>query len=62
MTEKRKSSRAGRKSQGKLRKRMVIWLDDGTAKMAVKMGDGDLSLGIRRAVALTALRQHRPPT
>jgi len=61
MTKKKKSSRAGRKSSSKSLKHIVVSLDDATAKMALDLGDGDLSLGIRRAVALTSLRQYRPP-
>ena len=59
--KKNKSSRSDRKSNGKSLKRMVVSLDDATAKMALKLGGGYLSLGIRRALALTTLRQHGPP-
>jgi hypothetical protein len=61
MTKKQKSLRAGKKSSGESLKRIVVSLDDPTAKMALALGDGDLSLGIRRAVALISLRQHRQP-
>ena len=55
--EKKKSCRLDRKANSKSLKQMVVSLDDATAKTAVKLGGGDLSLGIRRAVALTSLRQ-----
>jgi len=60
--KKKKSSRSDKKSNGKSLKRMVVSLDDATAKMALKLGGGDLSLGIRRALALTSLRRNGPVT
>jgi len=57
MTKKKKSNRVGKKSSGKSLKEIVVSLDDATVKMALKLGDGDLSLGIRRAVALISLRE-----
>jgi len=41
-----------RKSKTKLLRRVEVSLDGATITMAVKLGDGDLSLGIRRAVIL----------
>jgi hypothetical protein len=56
-TKKKKSIREGRKSNGKPLKHIEVLLDGATVKMALKLGDGDLSLGIRRAVVLAGMRQ-----
>jgi hypothetical protein len=34
-----------------------VSLDDLEIKLAVKLGDGDLTLGIRRAVVIASMRQ-----
>ena len=39
-------------------KRIEVSLDRATIAMALKLGDGDLSLGIRRAVVLASKGQH----
>jgi hypothetical protein len=55
MTKKKKSNNEGERKFQSL-KSLKVALDGTTVKMAVNLGDGDLSLGIRRAVALASLR------
>jgi len=50
MTKKKKSSREDKKLSVNPLKRHSLSLDDATVKMALNLGDGDLSLGVRRAV------------
>jgi hypothetical protein len=57
MAKKKSSSREGKKCSVQLLKKLSVSLDGATVKMALNLGDGDLSLGIRRAVALASLRQ-----
>ena len=47
----------GKKRSVQTLKRLSVSLDGATVEMAVNLGDGDLSLGIRRAVALASLGQ-----
>jgi hypothetical protein len=56
-TRKRKSIPEGKKSNAQPLKHIEVLLDGATVKMALKLGDGDLSLGIRRAVVLASIRQ-----
>ena len=58
MAKKKSSSRAGKKRRVQPLKRLSVSLDGATVKMALNLGDGDLSLGIRRAVVLASLRQN----
>jgi hypothetical protein len=44
------------KSTAKRLKRLEVSLDGATIKMALNLGDGDLSLGVRRAVVLASKR------
>ena len=57
MRKKTKRNRQNTNSSAQPLKRMEISLDGATIKMAVKLGDGDLSLGIRRAVVLATMRR-----
>ena len=49
--------RRSNKARAEPLKSVNVSLDTATIKMAVKLGRGDLSLGIRRAVALRMIRQ-----
>jgi hypothetical protein len=55
MTKKKKSNNEGKHKLQSLRS-INVALDGTTVRMAVNLGDGDLSLGLRRAVALAGLR------
>jgi len=57
MRKKRKRNRQNTNSSAQPLKRMEVSLDGATIKMAVKLGEGDLSLGIRRAVVLATMRR-----
>jgi hypothetical protein len=57
MIKKKKSSRESKKSSVPTLKHVNVSLDGATVKMAIKLGGGDLSLGIRRAVTLASMRQ-----
>ena len=57
MRKKTKRNRQNTNSSAQPLKRMEVSLDSATIKMAVKLGDGDLSLGIRRAVVLATMRR-----
>jgi hypothetical protein len=57
MIKAKKSSRVGKKYSVRPLKHVDVSLDGATVKMALKLGGGDLSLGIRRAVILAAMRQ-----
>jgi hypothetical protein len=59
MTTNKKPNRVSRKSSGRSLKHIVVSLDDATVRMALKLGDGELSLGIRRAVVLACIRQSK---
>jgi len=50
--KRKKSSPAGKKLY-----RLQVSLDNLEVKMALQLGDGDLCLGIRRALVLGSLRQ-----
>jgi hypothetical protein len=56
MIRKTKPRRLG-KNSGKPFKTVRLVLDSTTFKMAVTLGNGDVSLGIRRAVAIASLRR-----
>ena len=55
--KKRKSSPRGKKVAVQPLKLLEVSLDSLEIEMALKLGDGDLSLGIRRAVVLAGMRQ-----
>ena len=52
-----KSNRKGKKASVQPPKHLEVSLDALEFKMALKLGNGDLSLGIRRAVVLASIRQ-----
>lgn len=54
---KKKSGRRGKKVSIQSLKRLEVSLDGLEIKMALKLGDGDLSLGIRRAVIFASMGQ-----
>jgi hypothetical protein len=56
-TTKKQSSHKGKKSSFQPLKHLEVSLDQLEVKMALKLGDGDLTLGIRRAVILASMRQ-----
>lgn len=55
--KKKKSSPRGKKVAVQPLKLLEVSLDSLEIEMALKLGDGDLSLGIRRAVVLAGMRQ-----
>jgi hypothetical protein len=56
-TNKKTSSRSGKKASVRPLTHVEVPLDDLEIKLAVKLGDGDLTLGIRRAVVFASMRQ-----
>lgn len=56
-TNKKKSSHSGKKASVSPLTHVEVPLDDLEMKLAVKLGDGDLTLGIRRAVVFVSMRQ-----
>jgi hypothetical protein len=54
--KKKKFSRKGKGSNVKPLKHLLVSLDGLEVKMALKLGDGDLTLGIRRAVIFASMR------
>ena len=56
ITKKKNSSRKGKKSSVQPLKHVEAFLDGATVQMAIKLGGGDLSLGLRRAVVIATLR------
>jgi hypothetical protein len=55
--KKKKSCRAGKKSNVLPLKHIEVSLDGLEVELAVKLGDGDLTLGIRRAIVLASMRR-----
>jgi hypothetical protein len=55
--KKKKSCRGGKKSNVQLLKHIEVSLDSLEVELALRLGDGDLTLGIRRAVILASMRQ-----
>ena len=55
--KKKKSSLLGKKVAVQPLKLLEVSLDSLEIEMALELGDGDLSLGIRRAVVLAGMRQ-----
>ena len=53
---KRTFFRSGNTASIKHLRRVKVPLDDLEIKLAVKLGDGDLTLGIRRAVVFASMR------
>jgi hypothetical protein len=53
----RQLSAKGKKSSAQPLKHVEVALDRIEVKLALILGDGDLSLGIRRAVVLAVMRQ-----
>ena len=54
---KKNESSAGKKSNVEPLKPIKVSLDGLEVKLALRLGDGDLTLGIRRAVVLAGMRQ-----
>lgn len=55
--EKKRSSSGGKKSNVQPLKHIDVSLDGLEVKLALILGDGDLTLGIRRAVVLASMRR-----
>jgi hypothetical protein len=56
-TKKKKSGGGGKKSNVQPLKHIEVSLDGLEVELALRLGDGDLTLGIRRAVVLVSMRQ-----
>ena len=56
-TKKKKSCAGGKKSSAKPLKHVEVSLDGLEVELALRLGDGDLTLGIRRAIVLASMRQ-----
>jgi hypothetical protein len=58
VTRKKKKSGGGcKKSNVQPLKRIEVSLDGLEVELALRLGDGDLTLGIRRAIVLASMRQ-----
>jgi hypothetical protein len=55
--KKKKSCRGGKKSNVQPLKHIKVSLDSLEVELALRLGDGDLTLGIRRAIVLASMRQ-----
>jgi hypothetical protein len=55
--KKKKSCGGGKQSNGKPLKDIEVSLDSLEVELALSLGDGDLKLGIRRAIVLARMRQ-----
>lgn len=55
--KKKKSGGGGKRCNVQPLKRIEVLLDALELKLAVKLGEGDLTLGIRRALILAGMRQ-----
>ena len=55
--KKKKFSVGNKKSTLQPLKHIEVSLDDLEIRLAAKLGDGDLTLGIRRAVVIASMRQ-----
>jgi hypothetical protein len=55
--KKKKSGGGGKKCNFQPLKQIEVLLDALELKLALGLGDGDLTLGIRRALVLTGMRQ-----
>jgi hypothetical protein len=55
--KKKKSCGGGKKSKVQLLKHIEVSLDSLEVELALRLGDGDLTLGIRRAIVLASMRQ-----
>ena len=55
--EKKKSGGGGKRCNVQPLKQIEVLLDALELKLAVKLGEGDLTLGIRRALILAGMRQ-----
>jgi hypothetical protein len=57
VTRKKKSCGGAKKSNIKLLKHIEVSLDGLEVELALRLGDGDLRLGIRRAIIFASMRQ-----
>jgi hypothetical protein len=55
--KKKKSCGEGKKSNVKPLKHIEVSLDSLEIELALRLGDGDLTLGIRRAIIFASMRQ-----
>jgi hypothetical protein len=55
--KKKKSCRGGKKSAIQPLKHIEVSLDRLEVELALRLGDGDLALGIRRAIIFASIRQ-----
>jgi hypothetical protein len=55
--KKKKSCGGGKKSKVPPLKRIEVLLDGLEVELALTLGDGDLTLGIRRAIIFASMRQ-----
>jgi hypothetical protein len=55
--KKKKSGGGGKKSNVQPLKHIEVSLDSLEVELALRLGDGDLTLGIRRAIVLASMRQ-----
>lgn len=56
-TRKKKFCAGGKKSKAQPLKHVEVSLDALEVEAALRLGDGDLTLGIRRAIILASMRQ-----
>ena len=57
MRKKKKPCRGGKKSKVQPLKQIEVSLDGLEVELALRLGEGDLRLGIRRAIVLASIRQ-----
>jgi hypothetical protein len=57
MRKKKKSGAGGKKSNAQPLKHVDVSLSRLEIELALRLGDGDLMLGIRRAIILASMRQ-----
>jgi hypothetical protein len=57
VTRKKKSCGGGKKSKVQPLRRIEVSLDGLEVELALRLGDGDLTFGIRRAIVLASMRQ-----
>jgi hypothetical protein len=57
VTKKKKSCGGGKKPKRPTLKHIEVSLDSLELELALRLGDGDLTLGIRRAIVFASMRQ-----
>jgi hypothetical protein len=55
--KKKKSCGGGKRSNAQPLKHIEVSLDSLEVELALRLGDGDLTLGIRRAIVFASIRQ-----